>query len=144
MLTLTGQGQNLTPGQGHVPTQLGHVAYQSMHLGEANTLGPSPVPYLYSTRGQRLANRRPPATEHSPGHSTPSWLVGVLFSTHRQPSGYSVSSFSSTPFWLPDALLTVWHLTKNCNSYQNREVTRNEKMRTRLTTQKSEKIKNLY
>ena len=33
-LTLKGQGQNLTSGQGHVITETGHVANQSMCLDD--------------------------------------------------------------------------------------------------------------
>ena len=33
-ITLKGQGQNLTSGQGHVVTQLGHIAYESKRLDE--------------------------------------------------------------------------------------------------------------
>ena len=52
-LTLIGQGQNLTSGQGHVVTLIGHVAYQSMRLGERNSLGPTPLLYLYSIKSDR-------------------------------------------------------------------------------------------
>ena len=44
-MTLKGQGQNLTSGQGHVMTRRGHVAYQSTCLDETNTT--TPIPYLY-------------------------------------------------------------------------------------------------
>ena len=37
-MTIKGQGQNLTLGQGHVLTQVGHIAYESMRIDEANTL----------------------------------------------------------------------------------------------------------
>ena len=37
-MTLEGQGQNLTSGQGHMVTQVGHIAYVSMRLDERNTL----------------------------------------------------------------------------------------------------------
>ena len=33
-LTSKGQGQNMTSGQGHVMTKIGHVAYQSTRLDE--------------------------------------------------------------------------------------------------------------
>ena len=39
-MTLKGQGQNLTSGQGHVVTQVGHIAYVSMRLDERNTMRP--------------------------------------------------------------------------------------------------------
>ena len=47
-LTLKGQVQNLTSGQVHVMTLIGHVEYQLMCLSERNTLGPTPMLYLYS------------------------------------------------------------------------------------------------
>ena len=40
IITLKGQGQNLTSGQGHLVTQVGHIAYESMRLDERNTMGP--------------------------------------------------------------------------------------------------------
>ena len=39
-MTLKDQGQNLTSGQGHVVTQVGHIAYLSMRLDERNTMRP--------------------------------------------------------------------------------------------------------
>ena len=42
MVTLQGQGQNLTWGQGHMVAQVGHIAYESMHIDEKNTLRPLP------------------------------------------------------------------------------------------------------
>ena len=36
IVTLKGQIQNLTSGQGHVVTQVGHIAYESMHLDETH------------------------------------------------------------------------------------------------------------
>ena len=53
MLILKGQGQNLISGQGHVVTLIGHVANQSMRLGEGNPLGPTPLLYLYSIKSHR-------------------------------------------------------------------------------------------
>ena len=53
MLILKGQGQNLTSGQGHVVTLIGHVAYQSMRLGEKKPLGPTSLIYLYSIKCYR-------------------------------------------------------------------------------------------
>ena len=49
-LTLKGQTQNLTSGQGHVMTDIGHVAYQSMRLDDANTMKPFLTFYLYSIK----------------------------------------------------------------------------------------------
>ena len=37
-MTLKGQGQNLTSGQGHVVTQVGHIAYVLMRLDESNIM----------------------------------------------------------------------------------------------------------
>ena len=56
MLTLKGQCQNLTSDQGHVVAQIDYAAYQSMQFGEANTLGPSTVFYLYSVKSYRHKN----------------------------------------------------------------------------------------
>ena len=39
-MTLKGQGQNLTSGQGHVDTQVGHITYVSMRRDEINTMRP--------------------------------------------------------------------------------------------------------
>ena len=38
---------------GHLSSQVGHIAYQSMHLCERNTLGPSLALYLYSIKNKR-------------------------------------------------------------------------------------------
>ena len=46
-MTLKGQGQNLISGQGHVVTQVGHIAYVSMRLDERNTIRPLPRLYLF-------------------------------------------------------------------------------------------------
>ena len=46
-ITLKEQGQNLTSGQGHVVTQVGHIAYVSMRLDERNTLRPLSRLYLF-------------------------------------------------------------------------------------------------
>ena len=51
MLTLKGQSQNLTSGQGHVSRQVGRIAYQSMRLCERDTLGPFIVFYISSIKG---------------------------------------------------------------------------------------------
>ena len=37
-MTLKSQGQNLTSGQGHVVTQVGHIAYESKRLNKRNTM----------------------------------------------------------------------------------------------------------
>ena len=46
-MTLKGQGQNLTSGQGHVVTQVGHIAFVSMRLDERNTMIPLSRLYLF-------------------------------------------------------------------------------------------------
>ena len=46
-MTFEGQGQNLTSGQGHVVTQVGHLAYVSMRLDERNTMRPLSRLYLF-------------------------------------------------------------------------------------------------
>ena len=46
-MTLKGQGQNLTSGQGHVETQVGYIAYVSMRLDERNTMRPFSRLYLF-------------------------------------------------------------------------------------------------
>ena len=46
-ITLKAQGQNLTSGQGHVVTQVGHIAYVSMRLDERNTMRPLSRLYLF-------------------------------------------------------------------------------------------------
>ena len=45
-MTLKRQGQNLTLGQGHMVTQVGHIAYVSMRLDERNTMRPLSRLYL--------------------------------------------------------------------------------------------------
>ena len=50
MMTLKGQFQNLTSGQGHMVTQVGHIAYESMRLDETNTLVPFSRFYLISIK----------------------------------------------------------------------------------------------
>ena len=46
-MTLKGQYQNLTSGQGHVVTQVGHIAYESKRLDERNTMRPLTRLYLF-------------------------------------------------------------------------------------------------
>ena len=46
-VTLKGQDQNLTSDQGHVMTQVGHIAYDSMRLDVSNTMRPLPRLYLF-------------------------------------------------------------------------------------------------
>ena len=45
-MTSKGQLENLTSGQGHDLTQIGHVAYQSIRLDETNTMNLSWSLYL--------------------------------------------------------------------------------------------------
>ena len=46
-MTLKEQGQNLTSGQGHVVTQIGHIAYESKRLDERKTMRPLSRLYLF-------------------------------------------------------------------------------------------------
>ena len=46
-MTLKGQGQNLTSGQGHVVTQVGHIVYVLMRLDKRNTMRPFSRLYLF-------------------------------------------------------------------------------------------------
>ena len=50
-ITLKGQGQNLISGQGHVVTQVGHIAYVSMRLDERNTMRRLSRLYLFWIKG---------------------------------------------------------------------------------------------
>ena len=50
-MTLKGQGQNLTPGLGHVMTEIGHVAYQSIRLDEENN---EAIPSVMSRLNEEL------------------------------------------------------------------------------------------
>ena len=36
-------------GEGHVVTQVGHIAYESMHIDERNTMRPLPRLYLFES-----------------------------------------------------------------------------------------------
>ena len=55
-MTLKDQGQNLTSGEGHVVTQVGHVAYQSIRLEETNTMTPIPRLHLFPNASYRQKN----------------------------------------------------------------------------------------
>ena len=49
-MTLKGQGQSSTQvksGQGHVMTDMGHIAYHSIRLAMTNVLTPIPRLYLF-------------------------------------------------------------------------------------------------
>ena len=46
-MTLKDQGQNLTSSQGHVVTQVGHIAYESKHFDDRNTMRPLSRLYLF-------------------------------------------------------------------------------------------------
>ena len=68
-MTLKGQGQNLTSGQGHVLTQVGHIAYESMRIDERNTMRPLLRLYLfwiksYSQKTVSLGDLRWPCEGH--------------------------------------------------------------------------------
>ena len=49
-MNLKVQGQNLTSVQGHVMTEMGHAAYQSMQLDETITMKLFPTFYLFSRK----------------------------------------------------------------------------------------------
>eukprot|EP00915_Cephaloidophora_sp_WS-2016_P011027 GHVH01016221.1.p1 GENE.GHVH01016221.1~~GHVH01016221.1.p1 ORF type:complete len:103 (+),score=2.35 GHVH01016221.1:53-361(+) len=50
IMTFKGQFQNLTSGQGHMVTQVGHIAYESMRIDETDTLVPFSRFYLVSIK----------------------------------------------------------------------------------------------
>ena len=47
-MTSKGQVENLTSGQGHDLTEIGHVAYHSIRIDEKNTINVERSLYLYS------------------------------------------------------------------------------------------------
>ena len=47
-MTSKGQVENLTSGQGHDLTEIGHVAYHSIRIDETNTINVERSLYLYS------------------------------------------------------------------------------------------------
>jgi len=47
MVTLLGQLHNLTSGQCHLVTQMGHVAYEATRIDETNTMVSFARLYLY-------------------------------------------------------------------------------------------------
>ena len=64
-MTLKGQGQNLSSGQGHVVTQVGHIAYETMRLDERNIMRPLSCIYLlwikrYSQKKKTVGELRLP------------------------------------------------------------------------------------
>ena len=85
-LTLWGQFQNLTSGQGQVVTQKGHAAYVSTRLGETNTL--VVVSCLYVDYVESYSQKR----DGDPGwpQMTPkglpnfffAWIVNIIIFDH--------------------------------------------------------------
>ena len=53
-MTFKGQGQNLTSGQGHMVTRVGHIAYVSMRLDERNRMRPLSRLYLFWIKSDSL------------------------------------------------------------------------------------------
>ena len=49
-MTSKGQVENLTSGQGHDLTEIGHVAYHLMRIDETNTINVERSLYLYSIK----------------------------------------------------------------------------------------------
>jgi hypothetical protein len=50
MTSKEGQVENLTSGQGHDLTEIGHVAYHLMRIDETNTINVERSLYLYSIK----------------------------------------------------------------------------------------------
>ena len=85
-MTLKGQGQNLTSGQVHVVTQVGHIAYVSMRLDERNTIRPLSRLYLFwikSYSQKTVGNFRwPQMTFGGSPMKTVAWVITEDLSQH--------------------------------------------------------------
>ena len=85
-MTLKGQGQNLTSGQGHVVTQVGHIAYVSMRLNERNTIRPLSRLYLFwiKSYSQKTVGdfRWPQMTLAGSPMKTVAWVITEDLSQH--------------------------------------------------------------
>ena len=46
-MTSKGQVEHLTSGQGHDLTEIGHIAYHSIHIDETNTMNVTRRLYLF-------------------------------------------------------------------------------------------------
>ena len=86
-MTLKGQGQNLTSGQGHVVTQVGHIAYLSMRLDERNTMRPLSRLYLFwiKSYSQKTVGdlRWPQMTFGGSPMKTVAWVITEDLSQHH-------------------------------------------------------------
>ena len=86
-MTLKGQGQNLTSGQGHVVIQVGHIAYVSMRLDERNTMRPLSRLYLFWIKSnlQKTVGdlRWPQMTFGGPPMKTVAWVITEDLSQHH-------------------------------------------------------------
>ena len=86
-MTLKGQGQNLTSGQGHVVTQVGHIAYVSMRLDERNTMRPLSRLYLFwiKSYSQKTVGdlRWPQMTFGGSPMKTVAWVITEDLSQHH-------------------------------------------------------------
>ena len=85
-MTLKGQGQNLTSGQGHVVTQVGHIAYVSMRLDERNTMRPLSRLYLIWIKSYSQKSvgdlRWPQMTFGGSPMKTVAWVITEDLSQH--------------------------------------------------------------
>ena len=86
-MTLKGQGQNLTSGQGHVVSQVGHIAYVSMRLDERNTMRPLSRLYLFWIKSylQKTVGdlRWPQMTFGGSPMKTVAWVITEDLSQHH-------------------------------------------------------------
>ena len=57
-MTSKDQVEHLTSGQGHDLTEIGHVAYHSIHIDETNTMDVTRRLYLFSIRSYCRKNVR--------------------------------------------------------------------------------------
>ena len=86
-MTLKDQGQNLTSGQGHVVTQVGHIAYVSMRLDDRNTMRPLSRLYLFwiKSYSQKTVGdlRWPQMTFGGSSMKTVVWVITEDLSQHH-------------------------------------------------------------
>ena len=86
-MTLKGQGQNLTSGQGHVVTQVGHIVYASMRLDERNAMRPLSRLYLFWIKSylqKKVGDLRwPQMTFGGSPMKTVAWVITEDLSQHH-------------------------------------------------------------
>ena len=84
-MTLKGQGQNLTSGQGHVATQIGHIAYVSMRLDERNTMRPRLYLFWIKSYSQKTVGdlRWPQMTFGESPMKTVVWVITEDLTQHH-------------------------------------------------------------